>query len=259
MRIIAAVVLLAGCGRIGFDARSDGGLVDVPTDGVAPDGAMINRCAPVTSAPAMVTISGTTVLATSFGAMLTPEPGVSLTVRNGVNGTVFGGGLSDSAGVFSIPISLAGIPREIAIHADKAGYVTSVLSLGYPVDRDIRGALIPMTNIGGLDSMYGASGVTRDGALGTFVVNVQDCQENPVANAQLSATPAPERVVYADAQGVPMPTQVMTSAAGSALLLNAAVSPSTAVQATRQGSTYPLRTTPAIAGQTIVIMQLVPR
>jgi hypothetical protein len=254
VRWLAASFVLAGCGRLGFDALP-GTTGDAPTE-VPDDTVAVDRCAIPITAPASIVVSGRTVNATQFGAVLIPEPDVQLTVRNRFNGPLIGAGTSDQDGNFALNVSLGGAPRELSILAEKGGWISTALLPGYLVDRDLVVDL-PITDIGGIDSLYGAGGATRDLGRGTVLVEVRDCAESAVTGAQVLAAPPPQALVYPDGQGIPSPALNSTSATGAAYALNANAM-TTSFQASRSGLLYLQRTVAIAPGDLVMIVQLFP-
>src|SRR5262249_39278689 len=68
---------------------------------------------------------------------------------------------------------------------------------------------------------YLFAGVTYNSEDGTVIVAVLDCAGHAIEGAKITADPAPAKIVYADADGLPSTSQTSTGGRGLVYLMGA--------------------------------------
>lgn len=237
-----ALVHVAACGRMGFDTQPTGG--ELPDAGFAADAladapgvrARIGPCQAAVPIPDPVIATSTFVELPAYGAA-TPEPGVTIEARTTPAGAPLATATTAADGTYTLPVATSGEPMPVYFAARKQGMATSVFVPDGPLDGDLIGLYSPILTPSSLDSLYISAGEYRKSADGTLLVLITDCSGAPVANASISISPPPPRVVYVDDTGRLKTSLVQTSAKGLVYALGLA--PGTvSLTATKAGATF---------------------
>jgi len=210
MRACVVVIALAGCGRIDFDAR---------TDGAAPGDAIHTRAGPCRSAPSIadtLTLAGETFSYTSFANDTDPFPGADVALTSLERDVVYGTTVSDGIGLYSLGVPAAGRPLAASLRYSRSGWWTTWVISDRPFDRDISGAFVdvwrtglgPMWSDGSMGSVYGTLGATIDPGMGFLSISARDCAERPLEGVTFELSRSlPATSGYLAGDGVPSATQ----------------------------------------------------
>jgi hypothetical protein len=257
---VAIAVALCGCGRVGFDpinSMGDGGgdVGDVGSIGI--DAAELLPCPLATTAPDPIVISGSTIQVTQTGPV--PEPSVMISIRASVTGPVLASTTSSAAnGSFSVSVPSAGMPTVTIIYLEKASLLSTLMTPDQPVDTNVPlGATAFVSSQAATTGLYNTGGVARDTARGTIVAHIRDCSGVGIAGATLSVTPAPAKIVYADASGVADAALTATTTQGGAWALNVGVGP-VLITAQKAGTTFARHRIDIVAGDTFTFTPVRP-
>lgn len=137
--------------------------------------------------------------------------------------------VSGADGSYQIDLPIDGHPQPTSFTYARGDRFTTYVTTDEPLTGDVIGTNNMMFYVfgdgamwstGGMTTVYGSLGATRDVMQGTIVVQVRDCSEAPLAGAMVAFDPAPPSIGYSDhgAPGDPGETQ---SGIGTALALNA--------------------------------------
>jgi hypothetical protein len=241
VRGVAIVLVLAGCGRIGFDERSgsDGG----GSSGGDGGGSSVN-CVPRTSAPDPIVITGTTFRYTSYdNSMRVAIASTNLTAIDRASGDPLGFTTSGAGGFYTLLVATGGVPVSLQLSYSATNYYESMLTIDRAVDRDVAGAGLPVWTIGdgplwnaaSMTAIYMLAGVAPGGA--TINVAVRDCAGNPLEGATIDIQPPPEKLMYQASDGMPVNGTETVSPFAHALAFNAQTGNST-ITVTKPGLTF---------------------
>ncbi|MGE0400293.1 MAG: hypothetical protein AB7T06_26500 [Kofleriaceae bacterium] len=223
MRSLA--VLLAGCGRLGFEAGCQPG--DAPT--APPDADPTSFCAIAQTAPSTVHIRGTAFRYTSFDNERMP-------LANAMIAAMAASTTSAADGAYDLAIDTGGAPLVplVVRYTFGTDFATDV-HYDIPVERDITGPNGdvlslgdgPIWNAGQMNSIYSAASLVRDPTRGFISVAVRDCVGAPIAGAKVDVEPLPEAVVYQADDGRPADVGETQPRYGQAFAMNAQAGPTT--------------------------------
>ena len=190
---LAAVSLVAGCGRLRFD---DPERVD---DASGTDSVPARRCAGTTQAPNPVHLAGQAVRYTDFVGGFTPVESVMISAESeGVNS---GSTVSSANGDYDLSVATGGTPIAVVQRYGRVGYFTTYLYSDLLVDHDVSGELAQVIVGSAMDSVYQAGSVARSQSAGTLVVHVIDCKGATIEGVTIEVSPTPERIEYTKPDG----------------------------------------------------------
>jgi hypothetical protein len=207
-----------------------------------------------TTAPASVSLSGSTALLTAGG--LSPAAGVTVTALAATNDATIATTTSDASGAFSVTASTGGTPLDAYFHATKANIIDAYYYPVAPFAADASDVDFLLVTSATFVTVQALLGVTQSASESTLVVMVQDCNGNAVAGATVSTIPANTAVYYDGSNGLPSATASSTSTDGIAIVFN--VAPGTVtVGAQAPGAAFRSHTVKARAG-TLTLTRVAP-
>jgi hypothetical protein len=202
-----ATVLVAGCGRLGFETTASRGddAQDVPAD------ASPFTCPVSNAAPDPLRIVGQTFRFTNFNNQTAPVPDVMVSVRASPSDPPIVQTISDNQGRYVLLVPTGGVSQSWIFQYDNPGYLSSVVVPDVPLDHAALGADNPLWSVGdgpvwtasAQDSVYAAAGLARNSTKGTINIAVRECDGTPIEGAVVTVNPPPEKLTYIDAGGVP--------------------------------------------------------
>lgn len=251
-----ALLVVCGCGRLGFDARS---VDELDAEPVTP-----RACGASTQAPDPLTIDGTTFQFTSFTN--DREAIDSVTVEAKIGDAVVAMAISDDAGNYTLSVPTGGTSPVLKLRYAKVGFFTTTVYLDAPLDHSIaRGdpALLgpsdgPLWGLGGMGSVYSSANTTRDDTAGTLNINVVDCDEQPLAGVAVALDTTPEVFSYLGTDGKPALAATATIAPFSFVVGFNAPAALTTVSATAAGKTFPTASYPVKPGEENTLVRVRP-
>ncbi len=250
------LVLLAGCGRFGFDEAA----AEAPDAGVqVPDAVATVRlgpCSTGTRSAVPYRITGTTVDINVFGGT-SPRAGVDVEVSASLDGPPMVETSSASDGGYSLAVPSSGGALTAFFALRRNGYLPSLLVPDGPIDGDIEDLYSPVTTDSALSSLYLSSGVQRKASAGTLGIMVLDCDGVPVVDARVSITPAPAATVYTDDSGGPSTSLTSTRGTGIVYALNVPVG-MVEVTAAKTGETFMTHQVPVLDNSHVMGTRLRP-
>jgi hypothetical protein len=193
----------------GGGSSPDGG-----AGGSTPDaGHPLPMCAPAPSGvtPATITISGTAIMVNVAGGAV-QVAGAQVRVL-GRDGSILGTGTTDAMGSFGIQIATGGAPVSAIVQVSQTGSLVTYVDVVTPFASDVyvgAAQLFDSKLIASIGQLHPV-----DLQKGQILVQVVDCQSQPIAGASVSADPAPEDVLYTNTNG-----SGATGSDGVALLLD---------------------------------------
>jgi hypothetical protein len=232
------VLLLAACGRVGFDARA---IDDIDA---APDAFQL-ACSVKPATSQMLDVSGQTFEYTSFNNTTQPVGNVPVTLR--ADGMTIGTTTSGTDGAYQITYATGGVSRPLVIEYAPVGYFTTTVFTDSVVDMNIAGANMARWQLGdapvwsqsAMVSVYTAANETLDGERGTLNVAVRDCAGNGIENVTVQIDPPPlGRLAYQDVDGTPSPTRTKTIGPYNHALAYRAQPGRTTITASTDGRTF---------------------
>jgi hypothetical protein len=194
-----------------------------------------------TTAPAMITISGTVI---DRGISSPPLAGATLKVMTRT-GTMLGMGTSDANGLFSIMITTGGLPVDGYVQATAMGHIETDAYPAVPWSADWDLSALNMVTPGILTVLAAEASITVDMTKAQIFVGVQDCSGNGVDMATVSSNPMGQ-VVYLVGQS-PDSTATSTDPQGFAVIANVTPGPVTA-NAMANSTTFRERAFTGVAG-----------
>lgn len=197
-------VLIAGCGRIGFDPVGETG------DDGSGDGSTValGPCPRPDVIPDPVTITGRTIRVTAFGTV-EAEDAVTVRALDRIGGVELAQTVSDGNGDYVLAVPSGGKPVASVLTLTKTGLLISTFVPEAPIDRHTI-LQSPMGSMVATDSLYSAGGANRDSMMGTLLIQVRDCDAGDLTGATVAITPAPEKIIYANGLCAPNQSQSMT-------------------------------------------------
>ncbi len=225
---IALALLTAACGgggTAGVDAAP--GAIDAhatidaapgPPDAAPTPYGCLGQPLP-TTAPATITLSGTTVQVS--GSSTAPLAGVSVDAFVGASATAAASTTSSGTGTYSVGVSTGGAPVDAYLRAQKSGELDMYLYAAVPLAKDGPNATLVLVKQSDFDFLAIGAGVTQSGSKGFVTVIVIDCLGNAVSGATVTATPSSGTTIRYLAGGQPSKTAVSTDASGTAMIFNA--------------------------------------
>ncbi len=226
----AVAVLLAGCGRLGFDGASqaDGTVGDGLSAEASPDADLRNLCETASIAPATIHLRGFAFRYTSFENERTPLSDATIAAMGAST-------RSAQDGSYDLALATNGAPLSSLVvrYTLGADFVTDV-HFDTPVERDITGPYTavltlgdgPIWNAVAMNSIYSTAALTRDPSRGLINIAARDCFGVPIAGAAIDIQPPPEALLYQadDGQLTAGETQPRY---GQAFAMNAPAGPTT--------------------------------
>ena len=212
-RVQVVAVLLAGCGRLGFDVPPVAEAPDAAGEVAAPDAVVRLGPCGVTQVPDPLSITGTTVDLPTFGSAQ-PTAGVSIEASTMLDGQPMAQTSSAEDGGYALALPSGGEPVRAYITLRKPGMLPTVLVPDGPLDADLVALYSPVTSDSTVSSLYLAGGVVRKSAAGTLGIMVVDCDGTPVPGAVVTVAPPPAAMLYTDDAGSACPSSDATGAAG---------------------------------------------
>jgi len=205
--VFLGCVVLAGCGRLSFDAT--GADAAAGADSLPDTPTVRGPCAINPSVADPLTISGETFAYTGFNNATGPVPGTVVRARDASSDAELASTTSDAAGLYALAVPTGGAARHIRLEYAPPGYWTTTLSPDRPLDRAVTGINTdkwrlgdgPVWSDGQMGSVYGSVGVARDMARGTLNIAVRTCDEESLEGVTLEVQPAPELFGYTDGGG----------------------------------------------------------
>lgn len=253
------LVLLAGCGRLGFDESA----AEAPDAGITPQGAEADaatvRLGPCPSTPrsgGALRISGTTVDIPAFGGAI-PRSGVTIELSTTLDGTPMVQTSSAGDGTYTLSVPMSGNELTGYIALREEGLLPSLLVPDGPIDGDIVDMYSPVTSDPAVSTLYLLSGVSRKASAGTLGIMVLDCDGVPVVDARVSITPAPAAMVYTDDEGSPNGSLTTTRGTGLVYALNVPVGTVT-VTASKTGEAFMTHEVPVLDNRHVMGTRLRP-
>jgi hypothetical protein len=254
-------VLLAGCGRMGFDET----VAEAPDAGIEPHGAdattaRLGPCPSGTRSGGALRISGTTVGIPVFGGAI-PRAGVAIELSTTLDGTPMVQTSSGADGSYSLSVPISGpigsneLTGYLALREE--GLLPSLLVPDGPIDADIKGMYSPVTSETAVATLYAVSGIGRKASAGTLGIMVLDCDGVPVVDARVSITPPPAALVYTDDAGSPNGSLASTRGTGIVYALNVPVGTVT-VTASKTGETFMTHDVPMLDNSHVMGTRLRP-
>lgn len=223
-------IVLAGCGRVNFDALGGGGAVDAPE-------VVVRRCPLAATTPSAITLSGKTIriLATGFPV---DESDVEIQAIDRVGGTMLAQTTSGNNGDFTLMVPTGGQAILPFVQFAKSNLMTSVF---VPDEVTNDSVAIPIAYMGSptaVDSLYSVVGENRDPTKGTILFMMRDCAGSNLEGVTITVDPPPGRIVYSGGVGIPNAgTTSSRSPYAMAWALNAEPGPTT-INAAQTGSTF---------------------
>ena len=244
------MLLLAACGRIGFDARVDPAIDALDA---SPD-ALELACSIKPTTPTTLDVSGTTFEYTSFNNTSQPVFGVAIALRTGA--IDLGQTVSDQAGAYALTYQTGGVSRPLVIEYSRGGYFTTTVFTDSLVDKNLTGLNNslwqlgdgPVWSLGSMQSIYAAGGETLDAQTGTLNIAVRDCGNNGIADIQGFVDPPPGKLLYQDTDGSPSQTRTATTGPYNHALAYRAQPGTTTITAVGGGRTFVKTTVQVTAG-----------
>lgn len=209
------LVVLAGCGRLGFDASASAVRPDAAGDDAAP--AVRRPCGATTTAPDPVTITGSTFEFTSFTNNRRALPDTEVEILDAA-GTPITNMRSDVNGTYSLSIPTGGVAPTISIRYSRPGYFSSRFYLDTPLDRDLAlgdGIVLtpsdgPIWSTSAMNAVYAPAGIPLDAAAGSLNINFLDCSNQPLAGVSVALDAQPEVGAYLGGN-TGMPDKLLTA------------------------------------------------
>jgi hypothetical protein len=190
VRVRCALLLAAGCGRVGFTpTTASGGDAAVATTAAT-------ACGAFASAPATVTVSGNVFTYTSFQNTTAPIAGGTITAYGADSGTELAVTTSDSNGNYSFTYATGGQARPLRLVLTDAQYMSTTIYTGLAIHADVSNLASPMWGTSSMTSVYSDAQVTWQTSLGTVNVMVLDCSDNPIAGVVVDMQPIPGALQY---------------------------------------------------------------
>lgn len=233
------VVVLVGCGRVGFDPLSGG-------DGGGPPGDTTMLAAPCpigTTAPDPITISGVAFRATTG----IHQASVVVEAMSTVTGTPLAMMTTNLTGNFSLDVPTGGVPIAPYFSLTKSGFLTSISVPDQPLDGNMGSIAGFMGMQIDVDGLYSAGNVAQDTAAGTLFVTVEDCAGNAIQGVTIALTPAAP-IVYSSGI-LPSGSATSTGTSGYAWALNVPVG-TVQLTASAPGRTFVPHPVDILAGAT---------
>ena len=201
MRWVVLGCVLAGCGRIAFDPRSEvSDVIGIPAE-----------CARNTTAPDPLTVTGTTFRYMSFdNSTRTLLPGVTVTAVDVATAAELANTTSNSLGEYTLSVPTGGVPRAVGLTYALASHFETTLTLDRMLERNIGGAGMPVWTVGdgplwnlaGMNQFYMAAGMLRNATKGTLNIAVRDCAGQPIEGVTIAVSPPPALLRYQGDDGM---------------------------------------------------------
>ncbi len=220
------LLVLAGCGRIGFDATSDALVTSTGASALTVAPCPIGR-----TAPDPLTVSGFAFRATTG----IHQAGVAVAAMTSAAGTPIATATTDLLGNFSLSVPTGGVPIAAYFSLTKTGFLTSVSVPDQPLDHAVSMLAGFMGMQADVDGLYSAGSTAQDTTKGTLFVTVEDCGGTTIAGATIATTPA-SKIVYSSGI-LPSGSATATGSSGYAWALNVPVG-SVQLTATAPGRTF---------------------
>src|SRR5690606_35556265 len=186
------LVLLAACGRLGFAPVDDslasdgGGTGDTGDGGGMIDAApFVSACPVGTTAPPMVSITGSIVRLSTMG----PVPDLTVTVAFSLDGTPVATDVTDGGATFELDIPTGGQPVVPFFRYGGSNIVPVILMPGRAYDAStgvIWGADIQVD----LDVAYNEANLSPQAGAGTVYISATDCDGNSISGVTVTTTPS---------------------------------------------------------------------
>jgi hypothetical protein len=210
----ALLLLVAGCGRIGFGAlgtRDDATAVAV-ADARGLDA--FGPCPVSRTAPDPIVMSGDT--RDSLDVTVTD---VTVAASNAVDGTPIATTTSNASGTYSLPIPTGGVPIAPVLTVSATGYVSAFYTLSFAFAANFQ--LDPIVfSSSDIAYIYAQSAQPQMGSDGVLEVGLVDCSLTPISGAVITTTP-PLRIVYVNAAGAADGSLSATTTSGVGFAVNA--------------------------------------
>jgi hypothetical protein len=168
-----------------------------------------------TTAPPMVTITGTTideVVLSAVGSAMVEG------FFDGVSASVFEA-ISDANGNFTGSLPTGGVARNGYLVASAPGYLATNLTFGVPISAGLSGLQVPMFTQSDLAMLGSAAMQSFDGSNVQGVIAVSDCLGSGIVGATVTTDPPASAIVYAN-QNLPDLSLSTTDATGIAFVFN---------------------------------------
>jgi hypothetical protein len=245
LRALALSIVVVGCGS------SNSGNPGDDDDGPAPD-AKVFMDAPGT-VPSMINFSGT---ATETGFSGTsPVDGVAVAAFAKTDETTpLATGTTDGQGNYTLQITLDGAPFDGFIKATKSGYVDLYLYATGPVSSDFSDGSFNMITPSNMNALNNIANGGQQAGKGLIGLGVLDANNQPVAGATVSSTPASGNYRYMGSNGFPSSTEMATGADGVAFMFSVPAG-EVMVTASKSGMTFrahPVKARPDTFTSTVV-------
>jgi len=224
---LTSLVILAAC-----SGSSSG---PGPGPGPGPDANHMGGGDGPTGGGDTITVSGTAVEQQLSGAP-TPLAGVAVsgfTVAD--DNTAVATAMTDAQGNYSLVIPTHGAPVDGYIKATKSGEVDTYLYPSAPLTADFTMGQVNMVSTGNFGTLRSFIGETA--GKGLVIAIVADANDQPIAGATVSASPAAAKYTYMDANGLPDST-TGTAADGIAFMVDVPPTGTITVSATKSGATF---------------------
>lgn len=208
------------------------------------DGGGVTPDAP--TAPAMITVSGTA--RKREGTNTSAASGVMVgAYANSDPNTAVATATTDASGNYTMQIATGGVAVDGYLKATLSGFLDTYLYPPEPLTGDYSGASLNILDTSTLGLLSGTlCANTQDAAKGVIAVAVQDENDQGVAGAMVSSTPAAAKYCY-NSGGFPNKNSTMTDSDGIAYMLNLPPGEVT-VTATKEGLTFQAHVVNARAG-----------
>lgn len=220
-------IFVAACG-------GGGGGSDSPVDGSTGGDAKVFLDAPV-MVPQTIMISGVTTERGLGGT--TNVAGVTMAAFASSNeATALATAMSDAQGKYTLTVMTNGAPLDGFLKGTKNGYVDIYMYPTEPFTASTMEASLNMITPGNRDYLNNLAGGGQMAGKGLIGLQVRDANDQPVAGATVSSTPA-STYRYTNSSGLPSSNATSTAADGVAFMFNVPSGPIT-ISASKSGMTF---------------------
>lgn len=176
-----------------------------------------------TNAPTTITVSGTVSQLSTAGS--SPVAKATVDFRKVSNDQSIGSTTSANDGSFTKNLSTGGSPLDDYILATPPNNASLLNTRVYPPAPQANDASgVPVEMVSGQTLGFGYSFVTggqQTAGTGTIIIDVVDCNGNPVSGATVSASPSTGTTIAYNAMGFPSNMATATNTDGIAYIFNA--------------------------------------
>ncbi len=215
-RSLVCLFLIVGCGDDGVVTFVDA--PDVPPDTV--DASTYNfSCLGVpfgTTAPEPTSVIGKVVDVTDVGLSA-----IVVDVRDAADDTVLASAVTGGDGSYQTSVATGGEALDIYRRLTGTGIVTTRAVTNGPLTGTSNLTNVVLTTVA-LANIETGFGVTHDPSTGIVAMAIRDCDDAPIAGAQIAVSPAPTRIGYFDDS---LPAAAATATAGDGFVMAFGLAP----------------------------------